>query len=418
MWREGGYSPRIPVAPGYKEIGATVNAIAVSGNFAFLATEDNAKPLQVWDVSDPSSPNLVTSYDPGPNSATAVAVNGSTVLVTIGSPISTLYKLTVDGSGNLTPAGSLDLAGLADKIIFYSNYAYVSNNSNAQAVQIINYSNMTNPSNISLGSNGNGTGLWIKGSWLLVGSDNNNGNNFFAYDISGAGAPPNAPTTTLAALNLGAGVNSVSASPDENFAFAGINLNGQEMRTIDLSGLLSTTTAKFMAASSTETTLGGNINDMYFYNNNIFLATNANTNANSGEAYIYGEIPGFAGYNTQYATNGTYMQNPPSSYLIPPIPLNWNTIAWTFATSTGCGTSSSASIKMQVRSAADQTILVTLPFEGPDGSESSFMVDPAGSFIYAPDNTGTTYMQYLATMVSDSSCTPYLTSVKFNATKP
>ncbi len=409
-------SPQVP--PGSAEIGASVNAIAVFGNFAFLGTDNTSKPLQVFDVSNPSAPSFVTSYDPGTSKTTsAVAVSSSTVLVAIGSPISTLYKLTTDGNGSLTPAGSLVLAGLANKIIFYAGYAYVSTNSNSQAVQIINYSNMTSPSSISLGSNGNGTGLWIKGKWLLVGSDNNNGNDFFAYDISGAGAPPNAPTSTIGALNLGAGVNSVSASPDENFAFAGIDLNGQEMRTVDLSGLLATTTPTFLAASSTETTLGGFINDMYFYNNNIFLATNAANN--SGEAYIYGEIPGFAGYNTQYATNGTYMQNPPTDVWTYTVNKNvtWNSISWRIATSTGCGTSTSASIKMQVRSALDQTTLATLPFEGPDGSDSTFMTDSSGSFIYTPDNTATRYIQYLGTLVSDSSCTPYLTSVTYNATK-
>ncbi len=419
-------APNIPVKPGTVEIGADVNSIFVSNNFAFLATSNTSKPLQVFNVATPSSPTFVTSYNPGGNTtAQAVVVNGSTVLVgMLNGGVSTLYKLTVDGNGNLTPAGSLILPGAVTKIILYSNYAYVSDGSNA--VEIIDYSNMTfSSNNISLGTNGNATGLWIKGKWLLVGSTGSggsNGKNFFAYDISGAGAPPNAPTSSIASINLGSTVSDISASPDENFAFAGVNINGQEMKTIDLSGLLSTTTAPFIAASSTETTLGGYINDMYFYNNTIFLATNANTNANSGEAYIYGEIPGFAGFSTQFATNGTYTQNPPTD--VWPFTgnqnVNWNTISWTFATSTGCtaGASAPASIKMQVRSATDQTTLATLPFEGPDGSQSSFMTDSAGSFIYAPDNTGTRYIQYLATLVSDTSCTPYLTSVTFNATKP
>ncbi len=406
-------APTIPVAPGTTEIGAAVNGIAAAGGFAFLATGDSNGQLKVVDVSDTASPSLIASYSPaGVNTpATAVGVNNGNVLVAIGS---TLYKLTVDGNGNLTFVGSTQLAGAATKIVFYNLvYAYVTTASNNDQIQVIQYDGVPMVVNsISLGSNGNGTGLWLKGKWLLVGSDNAAGNDFFTFDVSGAGAPPNAPTSTIGTLNLGSKVTSLAASPDENFAFAGVNINGQEMKTIDLSGLLSTTTAPFISASSTENTLNGFINDMYFSRdtNSIFLGTNDT----GGESYIYGEIPGFAGFNTQYATNGTYTEFPVTDA---GQNVNWNIISWTFSTSTGCSASSSASIKMQVKSSTlNDLAFASQPFEGPDGTDLSFYTDKTGSLLNT-DNNAHRYIQYMGTLVSDTTCTPYLTSVTFNYTK-
>src|SRR6185369_2170501 len=126
-----------------------------------------------------------------------------------------------------------------------------------------------------------------------------------------------------------------------------------------LSGLLSSTSPPSISLSSIENTLNGFVNDMYFYNNTVFLATQDN----NGEVYIYGEIPGFAGYNTQFATNGTYTQFPPTDA---GHSVNWNAISWGVDTST-CAAADApyAVIKMQVRSAADSTTLSNLQFVGP-----------------------------------------------------
>ncbi|MDD4989422.1 MAG: hypothetical protein PHV42_03280 [Candidatus Pacebacteria bacterium] len=426
-------APQIPVSPPTNfEVGSAINDIALSGHFAFLATDDNSAQLQVFDIATSSTLVPVSGGVWSPSGintpATAVAVNGSNVLVTIGS---TLYKLSVDANGRLTYSGltSTPIAGAASKIVFYNDglHAYITTASNNKQVQVVQYD--TNPSNanfvpnvtssISLGSNGNGTGLWLKGKYLLVGTDNSAGNNFFVFDI-GAIPPPSAPasyTSAVGTLNLGAKVTTIAAASDENFAFAGVSINGQEMKTIDLTGLTTTTTCTSGATicvSAVENTLNGFVNDMYFYNNNIFLGTN-DTN---GEAYIYGEIPGFAGFNTQFATNGTYIEFPPTNA---GSNVNWNSIAWAYDTSS-CSASSAqnAKIKMLVRSSSSSADLdpsnLTLPFTGPDpNNPSTPYIYQTGSLL-GPGNDNHQYIQYEALLSGDSTCTPFLTSVTFNYT--
>ncbi len=385
-----------------------------------MATNDTSAQIKVLNVASSSLPVPAVggTYTSGNNSAaTAIAVDHSTVLAAIGT---TLYKLSVDANGALAYVAQTPLSGVASKIVFYGDgkYAYVGTASNNQQVQVISYaSGLSVKNSINLGSSGDANGLWLKGNWLLVGTTGGAGSdNFLVYDVSGPNAPSSVsgiPTTTLASLNLGSRVTSVVASTDENFAFAGVNINGQEMKTIDLGGLLSTSSKPFIAASSTETTLNGFINDMYFSrdSNTIFIADQNNTEG----GYIFGEIPGFAGFNTQYAVNGTYTEFPLTDA---GQNVNWNTISWKYSTSTGCGDPSvSGFIKMQVRSGLTSD-LSAIAFEGPDGnSSSSYMLESTGSFIYAPDNTGTRYIQYQATLVSDTSCTPFLTNVTFNYTK-
>ena len=57
-------------------VGATVNSITVSGNYAYLATNDNTKEVIVLDVSNPNSPSLVTSYDAAGQYGYALAKKG------------------------------------------------------------------------------------------------------------------------------------------------------------------------------------------------------------------------------------------------------------------------------------------------------------------------------------------------------
>jgi len=55
--------PVSPVSLGSKEINADVNAIQVKGDYAYLATSDDTKELQIWDISDPANITSAGNFD-------------------------------------------------------------------------------------------------------------------------------------------------------------------------------------------------------------------------------------------------------------------------------------------------------------------------------------------------------------------
>jgi type II secretory pathway pseudopilin PulG len=71
-----------PMSPQYLSgyaVGATVNAILVSGNYAYLATNDTGREIIVLDVSNPNAPTLATSYDAPGQYGYALAKKGDTL---------------------------------------------------------------------------------------------------------------------------------------------------------------------------------------------------------------------------------------------------------------------------------------------------------------------------------------------------
>lgn len=58
-------TPTNPVWRGSLGINNNVHDIVVRGNYAYIATSGNARELQIIDISNPASPNLVTQYNVG-----------------------------------------------------------------------------------------------------------------------------------------------------------------------------------------------------------------------------------------------------------------------------------------------------------------------------------------------------------------
>jgi len=56
-------SPTNPVRRGYFEIGSTVNAIHVEGNYAYVASPDNNEELKILKITDPDNPKLVGIFN-------------------------------------------------------------------------------------------------------------------------------------------------------------------------------------------------------------------------------------------------------------------------------------------------------------------------------------------------------------------
>ncbi len=372
------------------EANAAVNAIAVSGNYAYLATDNNTEEIKVVDLSTSPLQEVGHYNIPGNAVGQAIAVNGTTLLFTAGS---TLYKFDVTDPTQLAskPIKSVDLGGTGYNMVVYDpTYVYVSTGNTSAKVQIVDYSQSTpvivgfiNPS-----GSASGQGLWRRGSQLMVSTSASGSANFYIYDIT---APIAQPMPLLGSYNLGAASQTVVAVPDDTFSLAGVNRNGQEMTNLDISDPTKITPASIV------NTLNGFVNSMYFANNTAYLATQDN----SGEVYLYGEIAGYAGYSTGYVPIGLY----DSPIFDAGGAANWNTAQWTVLSSS-C---SSGAVKIQVRTGNSPTAVAAATYGG-------YLTNPDGSLIDVSNN-GNRYIQYRATLTSDQTCTPTLSSVVINYTR-
>lgn len=390
--------PTAPSLVGSLEVGEDVNDLAVSGSYAYLATSANAAELRVVSLAVPSSPVSVGTYNAAGNTdGQAVNVYGNTVLLAQGS---TLYSLNVTVPALPTLRGSVALGGTGYRIEMYTSaYAYVATANNSAEVRVIDYSSATPTiaGSINIAGTSDARGLWIKGTTLYVALNSGTGIGAYAYDISAPTSP-----SYLDSLSLGQSSYAITADNDEDYAFAGTNKNGQELKVID------TTTTTAIELSGVLNLLNGFVYDLYFANDVIYVA-----NAyNGGEAVIVGKLTGGGGGGggTTYATSGTYE----SSAFDAGADANWNTIEW----SADVASCPSGTVRLQERSAPTALGLSSEEWSGPDGidgDESDFHADAAGELVHL-DLNGDRYFQYRATLGSDGSCTPYLTDITVNYT--
>ncbi len=422
-----------------------VNSIFTTDKYAFLATNDVKNgQVKVLDVTANSSttPALVYATTTANDIANTVAMDSNSNILLVGSG-NTVYRYLVSTStGVLTATGTLDLsANTITKIRMYNNgYAFVSTDDTTAGggqIKLIKYNTgLSDEGYININA-GAANDIWIKGSWLIVGTANNSGNNFYVYNISGT---PSLPSAQMAAINVSqAAVNTVTAASAEPFAFAGVNTNGQSIRVISLCGLYydasttknnnsllpkddcgllqSSSDPKTIALDSITNTLDQDQSvdsvivgsDFQVDNDYLFFASKSKKN----QAYIYSQIPGAAGASNQYVSEGEYESR---NINVSPA-VNWNQISWTYDISPDTCPAASIPltyVKFQLRTANDPTTLSTASYIGPDGTDSSFYTVP-GTIINSAHNN-TTYLQYKATLVSDSSCTPFLKTVTFNVT--
>jgi hypothetical protein len=137
-------------------------AIAVSGNYAFLANHEGG--LRIIDVSDPQNPHDV-AHDS--TDAVGVAVSGSHAYVTSETSFHVL-----DVSNPLTPmrVGSCPLA-LGTDIAVNGGYAYVSFGTSGEScgVRVIRISNPQNPQEVAhYKTPGYATGIAVGGGYIYI----------------------------------------------------------------------------------------------------------------------------------------------------------------------------------------------------------------------------------------------------------
>jgi hypothetical protein len=140
-------TPSSPTLIGSLNLGATDYELAVSGNYAFLASSNNSQELQVVSIATPSAPSLAGSLNlSGNTDATTIALMGTVALVGQGTNF-----YTVDISTPTSPAilGSLGLVNVVNDIALNLGNggatAFLATSNSAGEFVSVNVSNTASP---------------------------------------------------------------------------------------------------------------------------------------------------------------------------------------------------------------------------------------------------------------------------------
>ncbi|MBI4252912.1 prepilin-type N-terminal cleavage/methylation domain-containing protein [Candidatus Uhrbacteria bacterium] len=147
-------TPSTPVLLGKVATGDTANDIAVSGNYAYIASSDNAGELTVVDVSAPTALSVAAKFNlTAANSGNAnadglaVAIGGGDRLYLTRTKSAGKELYVFDISAPTVPAllGSVDLNGDIREIGVSGNYVYAASGDNTQEFQVIDVATPSAP---------------------------------------------------------------------------------------------------------------------------------------------------------------------------------------------------------------------------------------------------------------------------------
>lgn len=166
-------------ALGSVELGADGNYVTVSGDYAYVATDDATKELMVIRLSNYSIVNSVNLA--GSMEATTVQISGTTAYIgrENGDPEAEFYSVNVASpEGTITTNGSLDLGSDENVIdlVISGGTAYVGtereSGSQDKKVAIINTSNNTLTGWVDFddSENAKAQAVWMQGAYIYVGS--------------------------------------------------------------------------------------------------------------------------------------------------------------------------------------------------------------------------------------------------------
>lgn len=155
-------TPVAPVEEGSYEVSENTNAIFVSGNYAYLATDGGSKELEVVDISNKSSPTQAGIYNPpGFTSGRAIYVSESTAyLARSSSAEPELLILNIADPGNISEIGNFEVGANTWEVQVSGNYAFLATEVNNQELMVVDISNLASPFQAtSLDLNGDTFGL-------------------------------------------------------------------------------------------------------------------------------------------------------------------------------------------------------------------------------------------------------------------
>ena len=247
---------------GFDVGGANGTDFVISGDYAYIATEDNSAEIMVVDIFTMTQVNTIDLA--GNGDATGVDITGSTlVIVRDNSGDEEMYFYDVSTpEGTLTELGSTELSENMTDVVVSSSYAFATSTDNTDELFVVRISDYTEVNTVNLTGDENANALTLVGSNLyIVKNDDGSEEDVYLLDVSS----PEGSITTTSSLDTGTDNNDIVIDADEDFAFVATDDNSEEVLVIDLSS--------FTATQTGNTNSNSNANAIAQFGGQLFVGT-------------------------------------------------------------------------------------------------------------------------------------------------
>jgi len=376
---------------GSLDLGTRANAVYVSGNYAYIATNSNSQELMVVDITNPSSLSIDGSYDApsGANGEGIFVVGNKAYLVTRDSGSEEFYILDVSTPTLPILDRSLEIGDDTWDVYVDGNYAYLVTSINTQELIVVDITagTLSKDATLNLTGNADAFNVFVDGNKAYVVRDYNGLVNpeFQIVDIS----TPTSPTQQ-GGINLEDTAKGVYKLFGSDFAFIGSDLNNQEFIVADVSDPNSPS-----IYSSID--LNTDANAVFVSGDYAYLATDDN----SKEFQVIKKADIANTYKTQGSIESFKFDTGSAN-------TKYNTISWTSHILSG------TTLKFQIRTADTKDNLESATWVGPDGTSSTYYTSSWQTITLDPAATGSRWIQYKAYLEGDGNLTPILEDVTIN----
>lgn len=247
---------------GFDVGGADGTDFVISGDYAYIATEDNNAEVMVVDIFSMSQVNTIDLS--GDADATGIDITGSTlVIVRDSSGDDEMYFYDVSTpEGTLTELGSTELSENMTDVVVSSSYAFATSTDNTDELFVVRISDYTEVNTVNLSGDENPNGLALVGSNLYIArNDDGSEADLYVLDVSS----PEGSITTTDSLDTETDNNDIVIDADEDYAFVATDDNSEEVLVIDLS--------TFTVAQTGNTSSNSNANAIAQFGGQIFAGT-------------------------------------------------------------------------------------------------------------------------------------------------
>jgi Tfp pilus assembly protein PilV len=249
----------------------------VSGNYAYVVTDDNSKELQIINISNKTSPTLAATYNAAGSAAgMGIYIVGTKAYMTRqNSGQDEFLVLDVSTPSSPTLLGSMNVGATAYEPIISGNYAYIATDNNTQELQIVDISNSNSPTltgslNLSLKEQNRSSAITKYGNLIYLGQ----GKDLYILDVTNPTSPVQKSDTSVADY-----FNDVSINLGRNgrYIFVATSDVNKEFKVYDVSS----STAPYLFGTSLDLT-GSNESYGIAYStstNIVYVVSHATTNS-------------------------------------------------------------------------------------------------------------------------------------------
>lgn len=409
---------------GTANLGKHANDVVVEGSYAYIASDDKSKGMQIVNISNPLSPSLVSYLNVG-GIANYVHKLGSYLYLGMDEDDeSGLVIANVSSVNSPTKIKSIDIGNQGNQPETFDNYLLMPSGSSNNSLKVYDISNPNSPSlTDTVDPRDEVQVATVKGNYAYLGMEDDD-RGFRVVDIS----DPN-NVTLVSSLDIGEEANAISIIG--NIAFVGTEKSSNSLKVINISDPENPTI-------ETSLDVGGEIQDLTISGNYLYAAVDMQ---NSGLAAInisnpYNPVLSYTldisgkGVGIDSDTNYVYIATSTSNkglVIVGTTVTGSNTSGSYISKVFDTGSSDTiyyfiewdhtevpgGSVKFQVRTASDSGSIESATWIGPDGTSSTYY-ETSRTRLNIPTGYGKRFFQFRAYIESDGNNTPVINSVKIN----